>query len=108
DYRLRLRNLGPEPATDVSVMLSFLHPARTGFESTDVPDGTSFDAETGEWDVGSLDHDEVSELVLVYRVLEGPAIVLDATASTSTEDPVAANNTASARLELPSPETPLT
>jgi uncharacterized repeat protein (TIGR01451 family) len=93
-FTVGLADLGPDPATNVSVQ--DLLPAGLTFVSASPSQGT-YNGTSGLWTVGTVDPSVAQTLVLTARVASPNAVTNTATIGHSDQfDPTAANNSASA------------
>ena len=97
-FTVTVSNGGPELARAVSVADAL--PAGLTFVSATPSVGT-YSSGTGVWTVGNLNNGASATLSLVATVTTHTLLTNTATASTTSTDPVAANNSASATVNVP-------
>jgi uncharacterized repeat protein (TIGR01451 family) len=95
-YIVTVTNAGNDPAYGVTV--SHVLTAGAGAIQSGTPSSGLFDATTGQWRLASLAKGGSATLTLSALASGGPALVVQAQASSTVADPNAANNTASASV----------
>ena len=97
-FTVGVTNGGPDTAQ--AVVVADLLPAGLTFVSA-TPSTGSYNSGTGVWTVGNLANGASASLSLVATVTTHTSITNTATVSASTYDPTAANNSASATVNVP-------
>ncbi len=104
-FTVGVSNAGPDTAQGVSV--SDLLPGGLSFVSASPSVGT-YTSGTGVWAVGNMNSATSQTLQIVATVTSDAAITNTATASSTTFDPAAANNTDSASVDVPNADLAVT
>lgn len=101
-FTLTVQNLGPGGAVGVSVQDALVSSSSALLQGTPTPSRGSFDATSGIWTVGNLGAGETATLVLTLIVQrEGVLTNTASVTATGSQDPNAANNTASSCASVP-------
>ncbi|MEE4637659.1 MAG: choice-of-anchor Q domain-containing protein, partial [Wenzhouxiangella sp.] len=100
---VELAQNGPDVASDVSVTLDW--PAGLEFGGALRPNGTSFDGESGLWDIGALDAGQSLSMTLRLTAAGAGSATVSASASAQQNDPNSANDSAELLVQvLPEPQ----
>ncbi|MFP4209244.1 MAG: choice-of-anchor Q domain-containing protein [Wenzhouxiangella sp.] len=100
---VELAQNGPDVASDVSVTLDW--PAGLEFGSALRPNGTSFDGQSGLWDIGVLDAGQSLSMTLSLTAAGAGSATVSVSASTQQNDPNSANDSAELLVQvLPEPQ----
>ena len=98
-YTVTATNNGPNTATGVSV--NDLLPAGLTFVSATAPSGTTYDATTGNWTIGTLGNSSFKSLTIVATPTATGTITTTSTKTAENEyDGVSANNSASVAINV--------
>jgi uncharacterized repeat protein (TIGR01451 family) len=102
-YTLRIRDNGPDAATNVVVTDTL--PAGLAFVSAAPPTQGTFNSATGVWTVGALANGQTAVLQLTARITTAGPSVNSAAATSLQFDPDLANNRATATVNATDPAT---